>query len=163
MRGETAPAPEEQPEVSISIHSPHAGRDLSAASRYPTPSLFQSTLPMRGETIDLALMLRYVRFQSTLPMRGETEKRRSVNRLMKFQSTLPMRGETTVTVCAMAAVSFQSTLPMRGETTYCHKVLPPLQISIHSPHAGRDCRRLHPRATGIYFNPLSPCGERRRC
>ena len=36
------------------------------------------------------------------------------------------------------------------------------KISIHSPHAGRDCHRLCIIGqTGQDFNPLSPCGERR--
>jgi len=33
-------------------------------------------------------------------------------------------------------------------------------ISIHSPHAGRDVYFWFFAAVLLYFNPLSPCGER---
>ena len=56
---------------------------------------------------------------------------------------------------------FQSTLPMRGETistVYCACFC---GISIHSPHAGRDFGSCFSCPEKLYFNPLSPCGERR--
>ena len=56
----------------ISIHSPHAGRDLMSTKNWPGSKKFQSTLPMRGETCNRRKYLYVVRFQSTLPMRGET-------------------------------------------------------------------------------------------
>ena len=34
----------------ISIHAPHAGRDLSETAAWDTELLFQSTRPMRGAT-----------------------------------------------------------------------------------------------------------------
>ena len=50
MRGETIPIPSQYAEVSISIHSPHAGRDGILFTMCTRGSIFQSTLPMRGET-----------------------------------------------------------------------------------------------------------------
>ena len=35
-------------------------------------------------------------------------------------------------------------------------------ISIHAPHAGSDCPYLQILDCYSYFNPRSPCGERRR-
>jgi len=116
MRGETRETPAEAPEQGISIHSPHAGRDAVNHISSVRKSIFQSTLPMRGET--------------------ECDCRQTGVAL--FQSTLPMRGETS----GFCQVHY------RGN------------ISIHSPHAGRDI------IYGILifyvpdFNPLSPCGER---
>ena len=82
----------------ISIHSPHAGRDIIPPSLWEvihdfnplspcgerrfvsaycsSLALFQSTLPMRGETDYLVACAMYVKFQSTLPMRGETVKKK---------------------------------------------------------------------------------------
>ena len=79
---------------------------------------------------------------------------------------------------------FQSTLPMRGATLGLQVYVYHLDISIHAPHAGSDLELLSiifsplrfqstlpmRGATGIsmiklnvkgYFNPRSPCGERR--
>jgi len=130
--------------------------------KFPRLELFQSTLPMRGETsMVYRLTIRFPRFQSTLPMRGETTRRKCSGSIFEisihsphagrdssltlhrtggtiFQSTLPMRGETATTYITCRPRLFQSTLPMRGETTYMLFVF--------------DLRS--------NFNPLSPCGER---
>ena len=42
-------------DMSISIHSPHAGRDPPSQAAYEFQSQFQSTLPMRGETTAFCL------------------------------------------------------------------------------------------------------------
>ena len=36
------------------------------------------------------------------------------------------------------------------------------KISIHAPRAGSDRRGFHRESDGRYFNPRSPCGERRK-
>ena len=148
--------------VTISIHSPHAGRDLLYSLHNYYYIVFQSTLPMRGETIfkednllsdnisihsphagrDLKVAQSITGeqvFQSTLPMRGETVNYITLALGIRFQSTLPMRGETLSHTRRRPGDLFQSTLPMRGETS---------MISFQSSFIG-------------YFNPLSPCGERR--
>ena len=57
-----------------------------------------------------------------------------------FQSTLPVRGATQIDGAAkLLLVKFQSTLPVRGATHALHQRTP----------------------KPIYFNPRSPCGERR--
>ena len=50
MRGETCKHENGQEQTSISIHSPHAGRDIMCIWRLSHDCIFQSTLPMRGET-----------------------------------------------------------------------------------------------------------------
>ena len=56
---------------------------------------------------------------------------------------------------------FQSTLPLRGATRFPLPYPLLLTISIHAPLAGSDplFRRL--QYSTLYFNPRSPCGERR--
>ncbi len=74
-------------------------------------------------------------------MRGETTRSRAPASCPTFQSTRPVRGETWRLVgCSAATVAFQSTRPVRGET------------------AGRYAFRQH----RWHFNPLAPCGARRR-
>ena len=96
-----------------------------------------------------------------------------------------MRGATSSTIFTLLFKLFQSTLPMRGATTDGDHMVTSDGISIHAPHAGSDLVKTAPMripflfqstlpmrgATlsslqgfepGLYFNPRSPCGERRR-
>ena len=60
------------------------------------------------------------------------------------------------------AVVFQSTRPVRGETDVPGQIRRAVEISIHSPRAGRDRERVPGDHGGRkYFNPLAPCGARR--
>jgi len=72
MRGETRDFSHGAVIKTISIHSPHAGRDGWMAKNWSRERRFQSTLPMRGETEAENIIRNYFIFQSTLPMRGET-------------------------------------------------------------------------------------------
>jgi len=57
-------------------------------------------------------------------------------------------------------ISFQSTLPAWGET-YLEKAATGQEvISIHSPRMGRDYADMGRHKCSVYFNPLSPHGER---
>ena len=102
----------------ISIHAPRAGSDTMAFWPFFVPSIFQSTLPVRGATQKPPVMLKSeAEFQSTLPVRGATNSKgdtcvtiiisihapragsdyqRRTNKKWKqlFQSTLPVRGAT---------------------------------------------------------------------
>ena len=59
----------------ISIHSPSAVRDVSFVIFPIIGFLFQSTLPLQGETIPAVNWLVFALFQSTLPLQGETRRR----------------------------------------------------------------------------------------
>ena len=118
--------------------SPCGERRLTLLTGSCSGSLFQSTLPMRGETANCPETCTYLlsyfnplspcgerqarlacphpQFQSTLPMRGRDSYREGHVHMI-FQSTLPMRGETPVAMqMRIIRQIFQSTLPMRGET-----------------------------------------------
>ena len=59
--------------------------------------------------------------------------------------------------------SFQPTLPVRGATLEGVDEKPPLPgISTHAPRAGSDSCGKRKTTWSRYFNPRSPCGERRR-
>ena len=102
---------------------------------------FQSTLPVRGATGTTAIRTRIeFRFQSTLPVRGATIlPTQCCNASPSFQSTLPVRGATFIAARCAFRCRFQSTLPVRGATSF----------------------RLSRFSRSLYFNPRSPCGERR--
>ena len=115
---------------------------------------------------------------------GERPHRQSQTRLhSQFQSTLPVRGATLRRVLQVYLQIFQSTLPVRGATRIPLQWRVSMDISIHAPRAGSDknavpvapdrsfqstlpVRGATPRglrSDGLtyYFNPRSPCGERR--
>ena len=95
--------------------------------------------PLAGNDSCATLSTCDCRFQSTLPLRGETFGYREHDRTLRFQSTLPLRGATRSGMLTLRGSVFQSTLPLRG-TTCAHRSAP--------GYRG-------------YFNPRSPCGERR--
>ena len=60
--------------MDISIHSPYTGRDEIRSDSTVLEIVFQSTLPIQGETTYTHEELDEIRkFQSTLPIQGETD------------------------------------------------------------------------------------------
>ena len=144
----------------VSIHAPHAGRDLCYQCHNVSPLVFQSTRPMRGATRRSIPSMRESMFQSTRPMRGATVAHPVQSSPAWFQSTRPMRGATRILGCSPATVGFQSTRPMRGATLCDLSLLGCGGVSIHAPHAGRDRRVLRGSSRQRRFNPRAPCGAR---
>ena len=126
----------------ISIHSPHAGRDVWILECPLQMSYFNPLSPC-GERLLVFITIRMRSlFQSTLPMRGETPiQLEEWLEPGKFQSTLPMRGETVLA----GAVDFGSNISIHSPHAGRDRAVRVFQfghdISIHSPHAGRDYGR----------------------
>ena len=101
----------------ISIHAPHAGSDLESNLCQPRGLQFQSTLPMRGATVDVDGMTSSVIISIHAPHAGSDGHGLSCTiPELVFQSTLPMRGATGLRWHSCLSHRFQSTLPMRGAT-----------------------------------------------
>ena len=101
--------------------------------------VFQSTLPIQGETETLFKDSADKVFQSTLPIQGETRLHMYGERDREaFQSTLPIQGETRRLMFRNMLLIFQSTLPIQGETDTRGICQYGYEISIHSPYTGRD-------------------------
>ena len=80
----------------------------------------------------------------------------------KFQSTLPVWGATELpAVTFYEQQKFQSTLPVWGATTVGVDPHNSITISIHAPRVGSDVLWFFAASINFYFNPRSPCGERR--
>ena len=79
----------------------------------------------------------------------------------EFQSTLPAWGETGLpdTVDSRFLISIHS--PRMGRDLHWLHYRTARPISIHSPRMGRDVQLPSRFCTLLYFNPLSPHGERR--
>ena len=146
----------------ISIHSPHAGRDGKAMAQAgfrdfdfnPLSPCGERPPPDKPQAIDVVISIHsphagrdFVRvrkmrlsedFNPLSPCGERLCLLRMVQSVARFQSTLPMRGETNLHLRNIPRGPFQSTLPMRGETYHTGYVYKYLLISIHSPHAGRD-------------------------
>ena len=152
--------------IYISIHSPYTGRDKELWQWQLAKELFQSTLPIQGET-EFQVSRAFVdKFQSTLPIQGETlhlcynvnsfyyfnplslyrerpgawpgrRTRRHFNPLSLYRERPRLPNFFTY------SATFQSTLPIQGETSRLWNHIIIFFISIHSPYTGRDSNFAH--------------------
>ena len=122
----------------ISIHTPLAGSDMSPAIS-GAAFLFQSTLPLWGATSFRRFLIYVITFQSTLPLQGATGMGRRNRHRKGISIHTPLAGSDAALRKCWRSLIFQSTLPLRGATRPDNWTIWP---------------------TG-YFNPHSPCGERR--
>ena len=147
----------------ISIHAPHARSDMMIIFKYqrvrdfnPRSSCeerrdgslkldfkqkFQSTLLMRGATIDWLFLYKGEIFQSTLLMRGATTLATKLHRVYSHfnpRSSCEERHHNSRFV--ITVWRFQSTLLMRGATGTVCLYDKARDISIHAPHARSDPR-----------------------
>ncbi len=138
MRGATGNLCLYCPLCDISIHAPHAGRDVYSFWCFRLLVISIHAPHAGRDCKSLALPVSISAFQSTRPMRGATQ----------------MPDEH------IPDAVFQSTRPMRGATARCKSNTHRINISIHAPHAGRDRQHIYPQGRKHHFNPRAPCGAR---
>ena len=81
---------------------------------------------------------------------------------MEFQSTRPMRGATNSSFQRYFFCHyFNPRAPCGARRRNCNSMGQVHKISIHAPHAGRDCQAAHREPYCTNFNPRAPCGARR--
>ncbi len=85
----------------------------------------------------------------------------NISSQQKFQSTLPLRGATFSMRLVQHIVSISIHTPLAGSDDALPQLVDCLQISIHTPLAGSDMPLFFLPLVVSYFNPHSPCGERR--
>ena len=124
---------------SISIHAPHAGRDNIGAGRIKGVWNFNPRAPCGARRNRILDMASHIQFQSTRPMRGATSRPGS--------STRPSRDFNPRAPCGARR--------RRGLPCGVGQ-----HISIHAPHAGRDLPLPTGNCISGYFNPRAPCGAR---
>ena len=123
---------------------------------------FQSTLLIRGATVQEFRASGVYEFQSTLLIRGATAAASaSAYKLLRFQSTLLIRGATLdgkarfrVAVISIHAPHTRSDVIVRDCFSTCR------DISIHAPHTRSDIYRSQNPRHIPYFNPRSSYEER---
>ena len=101
---------------SISIHTPHAGRDCIVFSSVQKILQFQSTRPMRGATHVLLIVAQGLGISIHTPHAGRDAGRFRRSLLPQFQPHAPCGARPAYPAWAWEALAFQSTRPMRGAT-----------------------------------------------
>ena len=126
------------PALGISIHAPHAGRDLLKLIKSITSQNFNPRAPCGARHA-----------QGLCPCAPN-----------RFQSTRPMRGATIVLYKFLFVNRFQSTRPMRGATLTNSPLLPSkIYFNPRAPCGARPELLIFP-LTCVHFNPRAPCGAR---
>ena len=138
MRGATGAIDVLTLKQGVSIHAPHAGRDLVLDVTGAVDFMFQSTRPMRGATRVLVDRHPPIVVSIHAPHAG-----RDIGRSV-------MREASVVSIHA----------PHAGRDIIVLIHLCDEDVSIHAPHAGRDIRRNPRICSMLRFNPRAPCGAR---
>ena len=140
IREETAQNPSSPDGMDISIHSSHTGRDGGIQCSTISDAYFNPLFPYGKRQEACQLWVERDIFQSTLPIREETilqKKKGGVQRI--FQSTLPIREETLQTPMRQSGRSdFNPLFPYGKRHDSVHGPAVCADISIHSSHTGRD-------------------------
>ena len=118
----------------ISIHAPHAGRDMMVGQH------------------DIFLCY----FNPRAPCGTRPEQNLISTSYRIFQSTRPMRDATAALSGYWAEEIFQSTRPMRDATISMLMEHFSNQISIHASHAGRDTVYSVRNLVGLLFQSTRP-------
>ena len=167
----------------ISIHSPYTGRDQSWRKNRVNKRYFNPLSLYRERQGELNEILRDLIFQSTLPIQGETilqflmETSRSISIHSPYTGRDPLLSATI----SASDISIHSPYTGRDDSSISHGnfqiYFNPLSlyrerqseikysvcksyISIHSPYTGRDQAGICNGTAGNNFNPLSLYRER---
>ena len=125
--------------LSISIHSPLAGRDERKLSRSAGGNDFNPLAPRGARPWESRQRIITKSFQSTRPSRGETTSTTARLAFTAYFNPLAPRGARHALYAEQHFYqTFQSTRPSRGETILESAISQRKHISIHSPLAGRD-------------------------
>ena len=117
-------------------------------------SLYRERRKSRGRWVYIDI------FQSTLPIQGETPLSTSSFISGIFQSTLPIQGETRDWDPKHWGFHISIHSPYTGRDVWDVQWRICIGISIHSPYTGRDGVGSTGRFLCLYFNPLSLYRER---
>ena len=124
----------------VSIHAPHAGRDVWYYANDTEERSFNPRAPCGARPLDLLHCAIWKRFNPRAPCGARPD----------------------AVSLDVSDTEFQSTRPMRGATFSFIRIFNFFSVSIHAPHAGRDPALATSAGRFRSFNPRAPCGARLR-
>ena len=147
----------------ISIHAPRVGSDDRPPHLHHLPRDFNPRSPCGERHRRISLGKGTRKFQSTLPVWGATHQQSQKTQGRNISIHAPRVGSDLSDISANSGTGkFQSTLPVWG-ATLCFSMRTIVGgISIHAPRVGSDASSSGFMLLPPYFNPRSPCGERRQ-
>ena len=138
MRGATLPFRAYAMIWNISTHTPHAGRDREHFG-HSVINFISTHTPHAGRDLFVVVMeLKGVHFYSHAPCGARQRTRVDVSQVVQFLLTRPMRGATRYFDKCMDALDISTHTPHAGRDFANLGEQPIKNISTHTPHAGRD-------------------------
>ena len=124
----------------ISIHAPHAGRDLGLLGNYDPVIVISIHAPHAGRDLHMVgVRVKINNFNPRAPCGARRRAKAPIIMARKISIHAPHAGrDVFLTLILSFLLIFQSTRPMRGATTPGSSIETGVTISIHAPHAGRD-------------------------
>ena len=145
--------------LAISTHSPRAGRTGMIGNTPVYCLSFQLTRPVRGEPYANGNTLDYTIISTHSPRAGRTNP--SVDKARNngyFNSLAPCGANRMPFATSPKSQPFQLTRPVRGEPAQLQIANIAIEISTHSPRAGRTLLKRSKAKLRKNFNSLAPCG-----
>ena len=143
--------------LEISIHSPYTGRDRHFCFQLHSRLYFNPLSLYRERQTGCFLIHLTGVFQSTLPIQGETTFFWTSYRFLEHFNPLSLYRERLSTgEYTEDKEKFQSTLPIQGETEPFIRLSLYSAISIHSPYTGRDILELAVLSFPVIFQSTLP-------
>ena len=129
-----------------------------AGSGYAVPIGFLLTRPLRDVTALVQGLIGSVEFLLTRPLRDVTTFKYQAPCLLRFLLTRPLRDVTPWEYLTSGSLVFLLTRPLRDVTIAVHTVIIGVEISTHTPLAGRDQNLDYVQNDIDDFYSHAPCG-----
>ena len=126
--------------LSISIHTPLAGSDISTPVNSSRKYDFNPHSPCGERQFSRSYKLTYDKFQSTLPLRGATESDGNEQFYVLISIHTPLAGSDDGVRLAVPGDGISIHTPLAGSDEDCLESFAFAFISIHTPLAGSDRR-----------------------
>ena len=162
MRGATSQWIADKQSITISTHTPHAGRDWIKIVTDVFDDISTHTPHAGRDFLHQTVFRAGTNFNSHAPCGARRASKADGFNATGFQLTRPMRGATRHRGREKGTRSyFNSHAPCGARHRHCREGASQNCISTHTPHAGRDSNRSKKRYDCFNFNSHAPCGAQR--
>ena len=144
----------------ISTHTPLAGRDRLIALGKTEGLDFYSHAPCGARPCSQYARAHSEHFYSHAPCGARRMDTTCWSRTMAFLLTRPLRGATFANLGEQPVLNISTHTPLAGRDDLDFYYLPVPGISTHTPLAGRDCSQSYCLGSLENFYSHAPCGAR---